>query len=147
MSTRARPAPSPQLPSLSCRLPVDARSVARARKTLRRRLREWRVGAEVADTAELLVSELVTNAVKARDAVIPLVGVRFALADGRLRLEVQDASAEQPVVNRQVEEDEECGRGLMLVDVLADGWGVERHVIGKTVWVEIAVEEGELGRR
>ncbi|MFG2224566.1 ATP-binding protein [Streptomyces sp. NPDC048644] len=121
------------------------RSVARARKALRRRLREWGVGEEAAGTAELLVSELVTNAVKARGAVIPLVGMRCAVVGDRLRLEVQDGSDEQPVVNEKVEEDEECGRGLMLVDVLADGWGVERHVIGKTVWVEVAVEARSLG--
>ncbi|MFI7102071.1 ATP-binding protein [Streptomyces sp. NPDC050161] len=145
MSTRARPtAPALQLPPLVCHLPADPRSVTRARRALRRRLPEWGIGAEPAGVAELLVSELVTNAVKAPGPAIPVVGVRCAVAGGRLRLEVQDTSEEQPSLRRQVEEDEECGRGLMLVDVLADGWGVVRHVIGKTVWVEVAAGGGGL---
>lgn len=87
------------------------------------------------------MSELVTNAVKAQVSTVSEIGVRFAVTDGRLRLEVQDASDELPVV-RKAEEDEECGRGLWLVDALASGWGVEeRGDIGKVVWAELAVSE------
>ncbi|MFI1307006.1 hypothetical protein [Streptomyces sioyaensis] len=65
-----------------------------------------------------MLSELVTNAVQAQAqaqaSAAPEVGVRFAWADGHLRLEVRDASDELPVMN-DAKEDEECGRGLVLV--------------------------------
>ncbi|MFD9816960.1 ATP-binding protein [Streptomyces sp. NPDC059080] len=134
-----------QLPFLLCRLPLEPRSVGRAREALRRRLRAWGIGRDAAGVAELLVSELVTNAVKARAPAMSVVGVRCGVAGGgRLRLEVQDGSEERPVIKELAEEDAECGRGLMLVDALADGWGVDRHVIGKTVWAEMAVPRAEM---
>ncbi|WP_241779974.1 ATP-binding protein [Streptomyces natalensis] len=140
MSTRARPPSTrPTLtlpPAVAYRLPGDARSVGWARKELRRHLRIWRVQGELAWTAELLLSELITSAVQAQACRAQTVGVRFALADGRLRLEVHDASDEVPVMD-QAEEDEECGRGVVLVDALASCWGVDRDVIGKTVWAEV----------
>ncbi|WP_399088671.1 ATP-binding protein [Streptomyces sp. BBFR2] len=137
-------APTLQLPYLSCQLPLDPRSVRRARLALRARLLASGIGRDAAGVAELLVSELVTNAVKARAPVMGAVGVRCgASGDGRLRLEVQDGSAELPVREGCPGEDAECGRGLMLVDALADGWGVVRHVIGKTVWAELAVPPAE----
>ncbi|MFF4283059.1 ATP-binding protein [Streptomyces kronopolitis] len=83
-------------------------------------------------------SELVTNAVQATAAGGPDIGVRFVWAGVRLRLEVRDASDELPVRN-EAEEDDECGRGLVLVDALAHGWGVVRDAIGKTVWAEVVV--------
>ncbi|MFG2138948.1 ATP-binding protein [Streptomyces sp. NPDC048650] len=145
MSTRARPAAiRPTLtpsPAAAYRIPSDARSVGWARRELRRQLRIWGIDAELSYTATLLLSELVTNAVRAQAArtpAAPTVGIRFAFSDGRLRLEVRDASDEQPV-QYATQEDEECGRGLVLVDVLADGWGVTRHATGKTVWAELAV--------
>ncbi|TSB22448.1 ATP-binding protein [Streptomyces benahoarensis] len=123
---------------------METRSVSRARLALRQRLRAWGIGRGAADVAELLLSELVTNAIKARAPVMAVVGVRCGVqGDGRLRLEVQDGSGERPVIEECPGEDAECGRGLMLVDALADGWGVERHVIGKTVWAELAVPPAE----
>ncbi|MER0482050.1 ATP-binding protein [Streptomyces sp. Edi2] len=143
MSTRARPAATRLTPvpaaAAAHLLPGNDRSAARARAALRRQLRSWRISGELADSAELLLSELVTNAVRAQ-AQAPAaseVGVRFAWTGGRLRLEVRDASDELPVMN-EAKEDEECGRGLVLVDALASGWGVDRDDTGKTVWVELA---------
>lgn len=97
----------------------------------------WHIDGELADSAELLLSELVTNAVQAQASAAPEVGVRFVWADGRLRLEARDVSDAPPVMN-DAEEDEECGRGLVLVDALASGWGVDRDDTGKTVWAELA---------
>ncbi|WP_411137662.1 ATP-binding protein [Streptomyces sp. C10] len=142
MSARARPAATrltPALPTAADHLlPGDDRSAAHARAALRRHLQLWHIGGELADSAELLLSELVANAVQAQASAGPEVGVRFALSDGRLRLEVRDASDELPVMN-DAKEDEECGRGLVLVDALASGWGVDRDGTGKTVWAELAV--------
>ncbi|GAU64846.1 hypothetical protein SSP35_01_01820 [Streptomyces sp. NBRC 110611] len=145
MSTRARPAAKrlafAQQPASTHHFPSDYRSVRRAREALRHQLGIWHVIGELACLAELLVSELVTNAVKAQVPPAPEIGVRFTLTDGRLRLEVHDSSDELPMMN-QAEEDEECGRGLLLVDVLASGWGVDRDDTGKTVWAELAVGGG-----
>ncbi|MFF9785471.1 Histidine kinase-like ATPase domain-containing protein [Streptomyces sp. SceaMP-e96] len=142
MSTRARPAATrPEAappPAAAYRLPSDQRSAAQARKALRPHLQVWHISGEPAYSAELLLSELVANAAQAQASAGPEVCVRFALSDGCLRLEVRDASDELPVMN-EAKEDEECGRGLALVDALASGWGVDRDGTGKIVWAELAV--------
>ncbi|MFH8584791.1 ATP-binding protein [Streptomyces celluloflavus] len=122
------------------RMPSGAQSVGWARKELCRHLESWRLGDELARDAELLLSEVVTNAVQAQGSAPAEVGVRFALLAGRLWLEVRDASDGEPVMN-EAEEDEECGRGLLLVDALASGWGVVRDSTGKTVWVELTLPD------
>lgn len=84
------------------------------------------------DDAKLLVSELVTNAI--RHARSP-VQVTVRDHGGRLRVEVADESV-RPLVYR--EGLQEGGRGLLLLDALADRWGVDHHSHGKTVWFELA---------
>ncbi|MFW6695203.1 ATP-binding protein [Streptomyces sp. MAR4 CNX-425] len=121
------------------RFPRHARSVGRARTALRAQLGLWGVDQNVADTAVLLVSELVTNAV--RHATVPPgreIGTWFALREGRLRLEVADANGDLPQPRTAGDEDE-SGRGLALVDALADEWGTYRRAngIGKCVWVTL----------
>ncbi|GFE14957.1 hypothetical protein Sgleb_30040 [Streptomyces glebosus] len=150
MSTRARPAATRPTatppPAAAYRLPSDQQGPAQARNALRHQLHVWRISSEPAHSAELLLSELVANAVQAQASGAREVGVRFAWAGGRLRLEVRDASDELPVMN-DAEEDEECGRGLVLVDALASGWGVDRDGTGKTVWAELAVCETSAPRQ
>ncbi|KUJ64157.1 hypothetical protein ACZ90_61215 [Streptomyces albus subsp. albus] len=98
------------------------------------------VPSDLAETAELLLSELVTNAV--RHGRVPRgreIGVRSALSGGELRVEVADVSDSQPQM-RESGDGDERGRGLLLVDSLADKWGVSRRgVIGKTVWFVLAL--------
>ncbi|MFE4019790.1 ATP-binding protein [Streptomyces sp. NPDC059101] len=151
MSTRARPAASRVAPatptSVAYRLPSEPRSVGWVRGELRRQLEQWGLAEELGESAALLVSELVTNAVRAQAADGGAwVGVRFARERGgrRLRLEVRDRSGGRPVIKEKQmeateEEAAECGRGLVLVDALASGWGVEPDGIGKVVWAELAV--------
>ncbi|WP_344581080.1 ATP-binding protein [Streptomyces lunalinharesii] len=149
MSTRARPVVARLAPAVSAsvtyRIPSEPRSAGWARRELRRQLRRWGVVGELVGVAELLVSELVANAVRAQGEDGAWVGVRFVFSGERLRLEVRDGSAEQPVLNDDVEEDAECGRGLGLVDAVASGWGVVPDGIGKVVWAELTVAVAAAG--
>lgn len=102
---------------------------------------------DVVGTAELLLSELVTNSV--RHAVRPtgrLVAVGVELAPWRLlRVEVADASEVRPVM-READPEGEGGRGLVLVRELAADWGTypRRHV-GKVVWFTLGLAPEGLG--
>lgn len=122
------------------RLPRSRVSVPRARAILQAVLSGWEVGQDVLESAELVLSELVTNALRVRVPSGRQVGVRIVRspADGLLRLEVSDAGAGRPEV-RVPGEEETGGRGLLLVEALAHRWGVEERVggVGKTVWVEL----------
>jgi anti-sigma regulatory factor (Ser/Thr protein kinase) len=125
---------------VSFKLTRHRNSVPRARALLHAVLGEWRIDQDVLDDTELVLSELVTNALRVRVPTGRQVGVRIArsVEDGLLRLEVSDAGAGEPEV--QVPgEDETGGRGLMLVEALAHRWGVEKRKggIGKTVWAEL----------
>ncbi|MEW2402701.1 ATP-binding protein [Streptomyces sp. NPDC046862] len=125
---------------IACRLPRRDSTVPRARALLSAVLGSWSIDQEVLDTAELVLSELVTNALRARAPRDRQVGVRIAYTaeDGLLRLEVSDAGEGRPEV-RNPGDDEAGGRGLLLVDALVHQWGVQERVgaIGKTVWAEL----------
>jgi anti-sigma regulatory factor (Ser/Thr protein kinase) len=115
-------------------------SVPQARAILRAALGSWGVEQEVAEAAELILSELVTNALRVPVQSDRRVGVRFIRTpmDEVLRLEVSDAGAGRPGV-RAPRDDEACGRGLLLVEALAQRWGVEARPggIGKTIFAEL----------
>ena len=90
------------------------------------------------DVVELLVSELVTNAVlHARTSII----VNIAIVRGGVRVEVADESASS-VSQRNYSADATTGRGVGLVDVLATDWGIRSHAYGKTVWFEVIPRVG-----
>lgn len=112
---------------------------------LREQLDGWGVGGGVADTAVLLLSELVTNAV--RHARVPQgreIGALFALRDDVLRVEVADASNVAPTP-RTPDKDDAGGRGLLLVSTMADDWGVSpREGVGKVVWAELKLSPGDV---
>ncbi|MEC4017128.1 ATP-binding protein [Streptomyces sp. H27-D2] len=136
--TPGSPATTPADETL-LRLPPTYGSPGQARAAVREQLTAWRAPAETIETAELLISELVTNAVchagnpPGRD-----IRMRFALKDALLRLKVSDACTDRPR-QRTAGPAAETGRGLFLITALADDWGVEArpHGIGKTVWVEL----------
>ncbi|MFD7667952.1 ATP-binding protein [Streptomyces sp. NPDC059788] len=101
--------------------------------------RDWAVslglGPTVVETGELILGELAANAVLASTGPGRYIELRFAPADGALRIEVSDAGDGSPVV-RQPKPLDEHGRGMVLVGALADKWGVVlRSGPGKTVWV------------
>jgi anti-sigma regulatory factor (Ser/Thr protein kinase) len=95
---------------------------------------------ELADTIQLIVSELVTNAVRAtshlrtRSLTTPVIRLWLASGPHRMLIQVWDASSQMPA-RQDASPDDESGRGLMLVDYLASDWGAYREENGKMVWV------------
>lgn len=122
------------------RLSRCRRSVPRSRAALHAVLGGWGVDQDVVESAQLVLSELVTNALRVPVPSDRQVSVRIAraLEDGLLRLEVSDAGSGRPEV-RAPGDDETGGRGLLLVEALAHRWGVDERAggIGKTVWAEL----------
>jgi serine phosphatase RsbU (regulator of sigma subunit) len=114
-------------------LPAELTSARKARSLIRRPLRRWGL-AELQPIAELLVSELVTNAVRYAQGKI---GLRLIL-EGALVCEVLDDSAALPRL-RHPDEDDERGRGLQVVSQVAQRWGARRSPTGKVVWCELAL--------
>ncbi|MGW4649817.1 SpoIIE family protein phosphatase [Kitasatospora sp. NPDC004289] len=113
---------------------ADLSEVARARADTAARLADW--GLDHLDFAvELIVSELVTNAIRHAGGPVELRLIR----DRILVCEVSDPSNTQPRMRRALESDE-GGRGLFLVAQLADRWGCRYAARGKTIWAELAVE-------
>ncbi|WP_051950936.1 SpoIIE family protein phosphatase [Actinacidiphila yeochonensis] len=111
-------------------LPPRLDSVAEARAKAVRQLSEWGYE-ELAFTTELVVSELVTNAVRHGSG---RVGLRLIL-DQVLVCEVSDASNTQPRLRRAAETDE-GGRGLFIVAQCTTRWGCRYGAQGKTIWTE-----------
>ncbi|MEV5969281.1 SpoIIE family protein phosphatase [Streptomyces sp. NPDC051921] len=119
------------------RLPREPRSVGRARELARAQLTTW--GLEpLVDTVELLVSELVTNALRYGEGEIRL----RLLRDRTLVCEVWDAGLVQPR-RRRAKDTDEGGRGLQLVGLLSAAWGSRRTPRGKTVWFELPLPDGD----
>jgi hypothetical protein len=128
-------------------LPASVRS---ARLHARNLLHEWRMGG-LADTAELLVSEMITNAVRASAAIAdqpretgqapPAQRMRLWLTSDRrsVLIQVWDVDQHHPV-RQDVGPDAEAGRGLLLIEALSTRWGfyVPDGQDGKIVWAVCA---------
>jgi anti-sigma regulatory factor (Ser/Thr protein kinase) len=124
-------------------LPAEPRAAGRARRLVTELLIAWG-REEDTDVARLLVSEVVTNAVR-------FVGPRSRLrldviahAD-RIRIVVGDGSTARPVMHTPADTDE-SGRGMHLIAKLASQWGVtettQDHSPGKQVWFELSTGRG-----
>ncbi|MGW0748573.1 SpoIIE family protein phosphatase [Streptomyces sp. NPDC002587] len=121
--------------------PGDTEGPTMARHLIRAAVAAW--GAwERADEIELAADELMTNALVHTEGG-GHVGMRLT-ADGRIRIEVEDSSSALPRP-REAGDWAVSGRGLLLVDRLADAWGVEPRGGGKCVWCEFAVAAPEHG--
>ncbi|MGW4566853.1 ATP-binding protein [Streptomyces sp. NPDC004561] len=116
-------------------LPRELTSARRARYLVTAQLGEWARG-DLADTAELLVSELVTNALRHTRGPLRL---NLRLRHSRLLCEVEDTEPASPVRNTAAP-DAEGGRGTELLDMLADAWASTRTATGKTIWFELRTE-------
>jgi hypothetical protein len=117
---------------LRTRLAPEPTSAAEARRFVRSALAEWGVP-NLDETAALLVTELVTNAIL-HTRSDPEVTAR--LVGRRLRVEVGDDDRSPPV-QRHYDPRATTGRGLVLVDGLASAWGTEPTSRGKIVWFEL----------
>ncbi|MBV2356291.1 SpoIIE family protein phosphatase [Streptomyces sp. J2-1] len=122
--------------------PGDPEALTQARHMIRTAVRAW--GArDRADEIELAADELVTNALLHTEGAA-VVTLRVLDGEGRrLRVEVEDSSSALPR-RREPSDDRVSGRGLILVDRLADEWGVEARGGGKAVWCEFRVSAREL---
>jgi anti-sigma regulatory factor (Ser/Thr protein kinase) len=118
-----------------------------ARGHARNVLHEWAVHPDRVDVAELVISELVTNAVHATARLpgpVPMpVRVRLRDCPGYVLIEVGDSSLETPIVQKP-ESDIEHGRGLLLIGELSIDWGWHYMpaIGGKVVWAKVARSDG-----
>ncbi|PIM70665.1 phosphatase [Streptomyces sp. JV178] len=115
---------------------AEPERIAGARQQVRELLHDWSCPDQV-DSAVLLVSEMLTNVLVHTDADALLV-VEMTGEGGkrRMRIEVTDASDDLPH-KRRPGELASSGRGLVLMDVLADAWGVDPRGDGKSIWFEL----------
>ncbi|WP_244501098.1 ATP-binding protein [Streptomyces sp. TP-A0874] len=118
-------------------LPALNSSVSKARRRALTVLREWGMDEELGADAELVVSELFTNAVRHTDSVKIICSLR--IVGSRLRVEVVDQGCAE-VEPRVRDSEDEGGRGLLLVGAVADDWGVRPHESGRgqVVWAYLS---------
>lgn len=141
MIIRAAPEPVPGHtgPMTHVTLPCDPTAPGLARRAVATACREAGVGVEVADSARLITSELVTNAV-----VHGRSEVRLVCTPDRSRrtvhVEVGDENSRHPRIE-PVDDGALDGRGLFIVDLLATRWGVRDTPDGKLVWFDL-VDDG-----
>jgi anti-sigma regulatory factor (Ser/Thr protein kinase) len=133
----------------SLRLTAEPIAVGLSRAFIRQTLRGWQLTDHI-EVAELVVSELVTNAVKSSGVTTPdpkmrsitaqhIIGVQLRLVGASLYVEVWDRGDGSPVLPQQ-SPDAEGGRGLFLVESVSRRWGVHRPAVGgKTVWAELSL--------
>ncbi|WP_407561162.1 ATP-binding protein [Streptomyces sp. 184] len=120
----------------SFELPARAASVAEARAHVRRLLGRWRLCDDVCGAAQLVISELVTNAVL--HASGSRIVCRLALRPPGVRLEVRDQGGAYGVpIPTVAGPEDECGRGLGLVAAVSEAWGTEPSGAGFAVWATI----------
>ncbi|MFC9462184.1 SpoIIE family protein phosphatase [Streptomyces sp. NPDC056983] len=127
----ARTKALPQDRVLTLLLPEGPEAAPIARAAARRQLDVWGVDEETAYTTELIVSELVGNAVRYG---APPLQLRL-IFERMLTCEVSDTAASAPQV-KHARTIDETGRGLFIIASLADQWGTRYQAQGKTVWAE-----------
>ncbi|MBR7671795.1 ATP-binding protein [Streptomyces daliensis] len=108
---------------------------------MREQLVEWNVESELVDNAELVVSELATNAIVHTEG--GRISVVTARGDGQVMVSVTDTGPHRCVRRRDAGPDEESGRGLHVVHVLANRWGTRLVGGGTCVWVHLRAASAE----
>lgn len=123
---------------MELRLPVDAspRAVGQARRTVSRQLQAWGITAQI-DDLQLLVSELVTNALQ---HVGGPIGLLLVTTPRGLRVEVCDGNAIDLPTHAEANDFALGGRGVPLIAAVASQWGVVSSGNGKTIWAELHFE-------
>jgi len=122
-------------PVLRLRLEPSSGAAAAARRLVDRACSEWHVQA-ILDPARLVVTELVSNAVRHARTQIQVTLHRRA---HELRIEVHDNSPESPRPAKAVRSTSEGGRGLIVVAALTTAWGATHTATGKIVWATLAL--------
>ncbi len=123
-------------------LPARTESVSRARHLTEERLLLWGRGPGIRDTAALVVSELVTNAVL--HTASSRIVCELRQNTDSLRIAIRDEGGPAGPRIRDCGADER-GRGLLIVDALCEAWGAERtgHGTAQIVWAELPLSLGE----
>ncbi|WP_051450751.1 SpoIIE family protein phosphatase [Actinospica robiniae] len=111
-------------------LPASFEAAGQARRLATTQLKDWGIE-ELSDSTELVVSELVTNALRYAEGPI---GLRL-ICDRALTCEVSDDSNTAPRL-RRARDDDEGGRGLFITEQLTQRWGARPNRHGKTIWAE-----------
>ncbi|MFG2777904.1 SpoIIE family protein phosphatase [Streptomyces prunicolor] len=120
---------------------AEPERIAVARQQLRELLHDW-TGADQVDSAVLLVSEMLTNVLVHTDADALLTAeVTGDAGERRMRVEVTDAGDDLPH-KRHPGELASSGRGLLLIELLAETWGVDPRGEGKSIWFELYESDG-----
>ncbi|MEY9844007.1 ATP-binding protein [Streptacidiphilus sp. MAP5-3] len=116
--------------------PPHPRNVRHARRITRTALAAWGAS-ELVDSAEMVVSELVTNALRYGSGPVDLT---LALTEAGLRISVTDEGTSLPTT-RDAEPDAQGGRGLHIVELLAKSWEVIVRLTGKTVTCVLELDQ------
>jgi anti-sigma regulatory factor (Ser/Thr protein kinase) len=119
-------------------LEADVASSAVARRFMEETLQRWSCG-DLLDVVNLLVSELVTNAVVHGGSE---ADVSVVLTPTALRVEVADQDTSMPVPT-EADDWATSGRGLALVELMSEAWGIDRRPNGKAIWFEVARPDRE----
>ncbi|GAB2835526.1 ATP-binding protein [Lentzea nigeriaca] len=114
-------------------LTAEGGSCARARQVVRDAATSWGLSEDLADDAQLVVTELVSNGIDHGEGLITLTVSR---RNSGMLVEVHDESSKQPLV-RPVDPSSARGRGMQLVQALSARWGTTPDPRGKVVWAEL----------
>ena len=126
--------------SESFRIPKHRSHVPTARQRVRKALADWGIADELADAVTLLANELVTNAVTHCRVSYAQIRVTLTLDGPELVLEVSDPDRDRLPQPHDSTPEEEGGRGLALVEALADAWGHRQEPYAKCVWARFGLE-------
>jgi hypothetical protein len=133
-------------PTYSQSFPCEPSTAGIGRELVRNVLGVWRLE-DLADRAALIITELIANASRHT----PCLEIRLIFgrpSATRVRVGVVDGEPSRLPALSQADEDDESGRGLLLIDAIADRWGYDlqgsgRRPWGKEVWAELRIEGDE----
>ena len=118
-------------------MPDRLDSIPAARAFLTRLLDGWGIAEDVIDDASLLASELMSNAVKHGGGVVDM---QIEAEDGLLHVGVRDDAGGVPTVS-QADATSSGGRGMWIVQSIAQDWGTDPDGAGKTVWFDLSLRQ------